>query len=60
MSVVKTSGVTISFTKHEIDWLGWLMTEVLGKAMHVPAHDDVKEKILKAVELVRATETAAD
>lgn len=47
------SGVTISFTKDEVEWMSWVMTEVLGKATHVPPHEAVAKKIQQAVELVQ-------
>ena len=49
----KVDKITISFTKDEVDWLGWVMTEVLGKATHVPPHDDVAKKITNAVSLLK-------
>lgn len=53
MAVKPISGVTISFTKDEVEWLAWVMTEVLGKATHVPPHDEVAKKVQHAMELVQ-------
>lgn len=53
MTVKPISGVTISFTKDEVEWLSWVMTDVLGKATHVPPHAAVAEKIQHATELVQ-------
>lgn len=49
-------GVTISFTKDEIDWLSWVMTDVLGKVTHVPPHERVASKIELAMVTICALE----
>lgn len=53
MTVKPISGVTISFTKDEVEWLAWVMTEVLGKATHVPPHAAVTKKIQHAAKLAQ-------
>lgn len=53
MTVKPISGVTISLTKDEVEWLSWVMTEVLGKATHVPPHESVANKIQHAMDLVQ-------
>lgn len=59
MSIPKISRISISFTKDEIDWLSWVMTDVLGKATHVPPHDDVAKKLSDALSLINDINSAA-
>jgi len=53
MTVKPISGITISFTADEVEWLSWAMTAVLGKAAQAPPHAAVCKKIQHARELVQ-------
>jgi len=49
------SGITISFTRDEIEWLHWVMTSVLTEAT---VDNTSKEKIITAHDLLVATDKA--
>lgn len=56
----QVSGITVSFTKDELEWLDWVMTAVLGKATHVPPHVAVSKKISQAVQLIHDINTTME
>lgn len=41
--------MSIAFTKEELDWLNWVMTQVITSEA---IHNSAKEKIIKAHELL--------
>jgi tRNA G18 (ribose-2'-O)-methylase SpoU len=62
MSKIKpASGITISFTRDEIEWLHWIMTHVLKRAfVDNTSKETSKEKIITAYDLLVATDEAKD
>jgi hypothetical protein len=51
------SGITISFTRDEIEWLSWAMDEVLTSFTR---ENTAKNKILSAQELLAITDKIRD
>lgn len=52
----KVSGVTVSFTREEAEWLAWVVREVLGDAYReraTAAQREVMDKILATTALLK-------
>jgi hypothetical protein len=48
-------GTTISFTKEEIDWLAWVVRDVLAEHQCVSPGESACDKIITAEELLQET-----
>jgi hypothetical protein len=59
MTAKKVSRVSISFTAEEIDFLAWLVAEVLGADYSAAVKTSVADKVAKAAELITDINSAA-
>ena len=50
------SSITISFTREEVDWLAWVMRDVLATHQCVPAGESACDKLINAEELLKDVE----
>lgn len=51
--MLKPASITISFTREEVDWLAWVMKDVLETHQCVPAGESACDKIIDAEELLQ-------
>jgi hypothetical protein len=54
----KPRGSTISFTTDEIEWLSWVMEDVLGHYAHSPVSSSASNKIATAANMLAALKQA--
>jgi hypothetical protein len=50
------SGITISFSKEEVEWLAWVVRDILQTHHCVPPGESACDKILQAEQLLTAVE----
>lgn len=51
--MLKPASITISFTREEVDWLAWVMKDVLETHQCVPVGEGACDKIIDAEELLK-------
>ncbi|NDD52386.1 hypothetical protein EBZ39_00650 [bacterium] len=55
---MKPNKISISFTKEELDWLAWAITDVLAESVMTNPGKKAAEKITTAVDLLKNIEIA--
>jgi len=51
--ILAPSSITISFTREEVDWMAWVIRDVLATHQCVPAGESACDKIIDAEELLQ-------